>query len=1057
MLRKLVERALAMRLAVLGLAAILAGIGIWSFMRLPIDAFPDISSTQVKIILKAPGMTPEEVETRVITPIEMEMLGIPEQSVLRSVAKYAIADVTIDFADGTDIYWARSQVAERLNGVMADLPENVSGGMAPISTPLSDMYMFTIEGPQDLMEKRRALDWIIRPALRTVPGVADVNALGGRVETFEVDPDPGALAGAGLAASDLAEAIEASNRNDGAGRLTSGEESLILRSTGAIRTLDELSAVVVKAQSGHVVRVGDVAKVRTGSLTRYGAVTKNGQGEAVEGLVIGLRGADAAKVVDGVKARLDELQTSLPEGMKVVVFYDRSDLIGRAVGTVEEALLEATLLVVILLLLFLGDVRASLIVALALPMSALLTFIFMQGIGLTANLMSLGGLAIAVGMLVDGAVVVIENVVERLDDPQHAHESKLHAVFVAAAEVAKPVTSGMAIIALVFLPLLTLQGLEGKLFAPVALTIVLALASALMLSLTLIPVLAFYALKRSRTQDADRGPDAPGAAHASHEPWLMRKLAPRYHTLLAGAFARRRMVYSLAGISLIATGLAYSVTGKTFLPTMDEGSVIVQLTKLPSISLEHSIEGDLKVQRVILDKVPEVTDVIARVGSDELGLDPMSPNDTDSFLVLKPREEWRVPDKEWLLGELRKALADLPGIEPSFTQPIDMRISEMLTGARGDLAIKIFGPDLDELSRIAGQIQGRLEGIEGTAEAMTVANDTVGYLQFDIDRVAAGRAGMPVSDLQDAMRAQVEGLHAGVVAEGIRRVPIVIRGETGDLTAQGFADRLYRAPVGQLVRAGDVARVERTEGPVKLEHENGSRFAMVQAFVSGRDLVGYVEQAKADVAANVPLPAGYRIVWGGQFENQQRASARLMIVLPISLAMIFVVLYATLGSLRASLLIIGMIPFALVGGMISLALSGEYLSVPASVGFIALLGIAVLNGLVMVTYFRQLREKGVALSEAVRRGAERRLRPVLMTATIAAFGLVPLLFASGPGSEIQKPLAIVVIGGLVSSTLLTLFLLPILYERFGETAAERAAGERREAHDDTVEGSSSHD
>ena len=717
----------------------------------------------------------------------------------------------------------------------------------------------------------------------------------------------------------------------------------------------------------------------------------------------------------------------------MAVFYDRSDLIERAVGTVEKALLEATILVVVLLLLFLGDVRASLIVALALPMAVLLTFIFMRAIGLTANLMSLGGIAIAVGMLVDGAVVVVENVVERLSDPKHARNGKLFNVLVASAEVAKPVASGMAIIALVFLPLLTLQGLEGKLFAPVAMTIVLALLSALVLSLTLVPVLAYFVLK------------VKAEGHA-HEPWLMRKLSPRYHGLLAGAFARRRLVYGVAGLSLVVTVFAYSLTGKTFLPTMDEGSVIVQLTKLPSISLEHSVEGDMKAQRVILDKVPEVRAAIARVGSDELGLDPMSPNETDTFLELAPREEWRVADKEWLIGEIRTALSALPGIEPSFTQPIDMRISEMLTGSRGDLAIKVFGPDLAELSRIAGAIQGRLEAIRGTSEAMTVANDSVDYLQLAVDRVEAGRVGMPVSDLQDAMRAQIEGVHAGVVAQGIRRVPIVIRGEGEGLTAQTFADTLYRSPSGQLVRASDVAHVARVEGPVKLEHENGSRFALVQAFVSGRDLVGYVEEAKADIAQNVPLPQGYRIVWGGQFENQQRASARLMVVLPISLVMIFVVLYATLHSLRASLLILAMIPFAVVGGMVSLALSGEYLSVPASVGFIALLGIAVLNGLVMVSYFRQLREEGVPLAEAVRRGAERRLRPVLMTATIAAFGLVPLLFASGPGSEIQKPLAIVVIGGLVSSTLLTLILLPMLYERFGENRAESRAEEEENAH-----------
>jgi cobalt-zinc-cadmium resistance protein CzcA len=1025
MLRKLVEKALQMRLAVLGLAALLATIGAWSFVNLPIDAFPDISSTQVKIILKAPGMTPEEVESRVITPIEMEMLGIPKQSVLRSVAKYAIADITIDFADNTDIYWARSQVAERLNAVMGDLPNTVTGGMAPISTPLSDMYMFTLEGPQSLAEKRRILDWVVRPALRTVPGVADVNSLGGHVETFEVAPDNAALAATGLSTADLIAAIETSNRNDGAGRLVTGEEALIVRSTGAIRTLGDLANTVVKTNGGAVVRLSDVARVRMGSLTRYGAVTKDGKGEAVEGLVIGLRGADASMLVNDIKARLEEIKPSLPEGMSIAAFYDRSELIGHAVGTVEEALIEATILIIILLLLFLGDVRASLIVALALPMAALLTFISMRAIGLTANLMSLGGLAIAVGMLVDGAVVVVENVVERLSDEKYARAGKLHNIFVAAAEVAPPVASGMAIIALVFLPLLTLQGLEGKLFSPVALTIVLALLSALLLSLTLIPVLAFYLLN-VRT--------------GHHESWLMRRIGPRYGALLAGAFSRKRLVFTVAGGALLVTGGAYAITGKTFLPTMDEGSIVVQLAKLPSTSLEHSIERDLQIERAVMAKVPEVEAMIVRVGSDEIGLDPMGLNESDGFLKLKPRSQWRVKDKQWLVDEVRAALAAFPGIEPSYTQPIEMRTSEMLTGARGDLVIKLFGPDLKELARIAGAIQARLQTIKGTNEAMTVANDSVDYLQVDIDRVAAGRLGMPISDLQDMMRADVEGVRAGIVSDGVRRVPIVLRTDGGrNLTPQSYADQLYRAPTGQLVRTSDVAAISQVEGPVKLEHENGSRFALIQAFVSGRDIVGYVEDAKADIAQHVNLPAGYRLVWGGQFENQQRASARLMVVLPISILMILGILYLTMGSLRGSLLILTNIPFAMVGGMIALALSGEYLSVPASVGFIALLGIAVLNGLVMVSYFRQLREEGVPLAQAVRRGAERRLRPVLMTASIAAFGLVPLLFATGPGSEIQRPLAIVVIGGLVSATMLTLLLLPILYERFGESAAERAA------------------
>jgi heavy metal efflux system protein len=1027
MLRQLVEQALRLRLSVIGLAVILAGIGAWSFANLPIDAFPDISSTQVKIILKAPGMTPEEIESRVLTPIEMEMLGIPDQRVLRSVAKYAIADITIDFEDGTDIYWARQQVAERLGAVTGDLPSTVEGGLAPISTPLSDMYMFTLEGPQSLAEKRRVLDWIIRPALRTVPGVADVNALGGHVETFEVAPDSAALAAAGLSTGDIASAIEQSNRNDGAGRLTNGEEALIVRATGAIRTLDDLSSTVLRADGGAVIRLGDVAQVRTGSLTRYGAVTRDGVGEAVQGLVIGLRGADAGMVVEGVKTRLTEIAPTLPEGMQVDVFYDRSELIGQAVGTVESALLEATVLVVILLLLFLGDLRASVIVALALPMAALLTFILMRAIGLTANLMSLGGLAIAVGILVDGAVVVVENVVERLADPKHAHSSKLHAVFISAAEVAKPVASGLAIIAIVFLPLLTLEGLEGKLFSPVAITIVLALASALVLSLTLVPVLAFYLLKVK-----------PG----HHEPWLMRQVSPRYAALLDLAFAHRKVVFVLAAAMLALAAFAYSVTGKTFLPVMDEGSVVMQLAKLPSVSLDHSTARDVAIEQAIMQDVPEVTAIIARVGSDELGLDPMGLNESDAFLQLAPRSEWRVADKEWVVEQLRSVLARFPGIEPSFTQPIEMRTSEMLTGARGDLAIKVFGPDLGELSRISGEIQTRLEAIEGTTEAMTVANDRVDYLQLDIDRVAAGRLGMPIDELQDMMRAGVEGVRAGVVAQDGRRVPIVVRSDGGtDQGAQAFADQVYRSPSGQLVRLSDVAQANQIEGPVKLEHESGSRFALVQAFVSGRDLVGYVEEAKADVEANVILPSGYRLVWGGQFENQQRASTRLMVVLPIAVLLIFAVLYFTLGSLRASLLILTNIPFAVVGGMVALALSGEYLSVPASVGFIALLGIAVLNGLVMVSYFRQLREQGLPLVEAVRRGAERRLRPVLMTASIAAFGLVPLLFAIGPGSEIQKALAIVVIGGLVSATLLTLVLLPILYTRFGESRAEREAGD----------------
>lgn len=1020
MLRSLAAWALSYRLVVIALALLTAGLGAWAFLNLPVDAYPNIAQTQVKVILKAPGMTPEEVESRVITPIEMEMLGIPGQAVLRSSAKYAIADITIDFVDGTDIYWARQQVAERLSGVMGDLPPAVSGGMAPISTPLSDIFMFTIEGPLSLEEKRTLLDWTIRPALRTVPGVADVNALGGFVRTFEVRPDPIALASAGLSIADLQEAIERGNRNDGAGRLSQGEESLIVRAVGAIRSEADLQSMVIAARNGRIVRMGDVATVGAGSLTRYGAVTANGKGEAVQGLVIALRGADARAVVDGVKARIAELEKTLPQGTKIAVFYDRSDLIDRAVGTVEKALIEATVLVVVLLILFLGDWRAAAIVAATLPMAALVTFLMMRGMGLSANLMSLGGLAIAIGMLVDGAVVVVENIVERLNRAEDDGPPRLHSVYRATGEVVVPVSAGIVIIALVFLPLLSLEGLEGKLFAPVALTIIFALAGSLLIALTLVPVLASLGLGASR--------------HG--EPWIMRKLTPRYRALLDGAFRRKPLVYGLAALGLVLAGLAYGAVGKTFMPSMDEGSVIVQTAKLPTINLDQSVLGDTAVQRSLMKDVPEIAQIIARVGTDEIGLDPMSPNETDSFVVLKPRKEWR-GDKQFLVDEMRKSLDRLPGIEPTFTQPIEMRVSEMLTGSRGDLAVKIFGPDLATLSDLAGQVQKILSKTPGASEVMTVANDHVDYLQLDIDRAAAGRFGMPIDQMQDTLRAQIEGVHAGVVADGQKRVPILIKGdETIRSDATRFADLPLHTPDGTVARVSDMARVERTEGPVKLDHENGSRYALVQAFVSGRDLVGYVDEARAAVDREIRLPAGYRMVWGGQFENQQRASARLMLVIPAALLLILLVLLMTLRSMRASLLILANIPFAMVGGIISLWISGQYLSVPASVGFIALLGIAVLNGLVLVAYFRQLREEGQSMAQAVRLGAERRLRPVLMTASITAFGLVPLMFATGPGSEIQKPLAIVVIGGLVSSTLLTLILLPILFERFGEGAPE---------------------
>lgn len=1016
MLTRLVRFALAQRLFILLAGALLAGAGWYAFRNLPIDAFPDVSNTQVKIIMKAPGMTPEEIESRIAVPIEVEMLGIANQRILRSVSKYGIVDITVDFQDGTDIYWARQQVSERLANISADLPAGISGGMAPITTPLGEMYMFTVESDAMTLEQRRSLlDWVIRPALRSVPGVADVNALGGKVRSFEVVPDPVKLAAVGLSTAQLKTAIEANNRNDGAGRLGEGDEVLLVRSEGSIQSLDVLRAIVVKADAGASVRIADVALVREGHVTRYGVVTQDGRGEAVQGLVLGLAGANAQKVVRGVTQKLEDIKPTLPQGVTIKPFYNRANLVETAVGTVSKALLEATVLVLVLLGAFLGNLRAAVTVAVVLPLSALATFILMRWYGMSANLMSLGGLAIALGMLVDGAVVVVENIVQHLAHDGKDKLPRQHLVFRAVREVAAPVAAGILIIAVVFLPLLTLQDLEGKFFVPVAMTIVFALASSLVLSLTVIPVLASFLFKKVGHED----------------PWLARHALRLYEPILAFSLRRQKLIFAMAGVMLVAAVAVYGLVGKTFMPPMDEGDIIVGIEKLPSVSLEQTAELDLKIQQALMQGVPEITGIVARAGADEIGLDPMSLNQTDTFLVLKPRSEWPKGGKSALEDKIRRVLDGLPGVGYSFTQPIDMRVSEMIIGVRGDVAIKVFGPDLQTLNDLASQIEKLMKEVPGNQDVYTVENDGVQYLRVIVNRLAAGRHGLSVQDVQDALRVQIEGQRAGTVIDGNQRIPILVRGQDAvkDSPAE-FAALRIMAPGGQSVALNQLARLERESGPVKIDREMGSRYSVVVANVTGRDLVGFVEEARTKVTQAVKLPTGYRIAWGGQFENQQRAAARLSLVVPMSLGFIFLILFSTFGSVRQAMLVLSNIPFALVGGIMALWLTGEYLSVPASVGFIALLGIAVLNGVVLVSYFNQLYAEGLPLIECVTQGARRRLRPVLMTASITAFGLIPLLFATGPGSEIQRPLAIVVIGGLITATALTLILLPILYLRF---------------------------
>lgn len=998
----------------LAMAFIFAGLHAW--FNLPIDAFPDISPTQAKVILKIPGMTPEEVEQRVVKPIEQELLSIPNKRIVRSVSKYGIADITIDFNEGVDLYWARQQVSERLTGVLRELPASVSGGLAPITTPLSELFMFTLEGDTfSLAEKRRVLDWIIRPELRTIEGVAEVNSLGGEVQTFEVIPNTERMAALGISMMQIRQALLGNNSNDGAGRLTTGEEALVVRVEGAVKTLDDLRHMgLPTATPQQMVMLDDVATVRVGALTRYGAVTHDGKGETVEGLVLGMRGVNARELVDAVAAKLETLQPRLPKGMHLRTFYNRGELVTRAADTVIHALAEAAILVCIILYIFLGGVRAALVVAAALPLSLLSTFLLMRAFGITANLMSLGGLAIALGMLVDAAVVVVENIETVLATHPRGSLSQSELLLIAVRQVVKPVVAGVLIIGVVFLPLLSLQGLEGKLFAPVALTIIMALASSLLIAFTIVPALASLALQ----------------PEGGHEPVLMQKIHAGYVRLRDAVWRKPKWLYLTSLVSLILAAVLYSLVGKTFMPTMDEGDVLIQLQKLPSISLEASLEIDTRVQQAILKEVPEVKSIVARTGTDELGLDPMGLYETDTFLVLKPKNEWR-GSKDDIIQQLRVIMDRFPGLIYGFTQPIEMRVSEMLTGTRGDVAIKIFGADLTDINQAAQRVANAVQKIDGAAEVIAPKAEGLQYLSVTINRTNAAKAGMSVETLQQAFKNQIEGEALGYILEGGIRTPLTLKGnEATNRSPEAFKNMRLATPDGQSWSASALADIRLVEGPIRVDHEQSARYASIQVSVTQRDLTGFVQEAQQAVAA-LKLSPGIQVIWGGQFENQQRAAARLSLVIPAALVLIFAILVFTFGSILQAGIIFLNIPFALVGGIAALALSGAYLSVPASVGFIALLGIAVLNGVVMVTHFNERLANGEPLSTVVRLGTERRLRPVLMTALITALGMIPLLFATGPGSEIQRPLAIVVTGGLITSTLLTLLLLPKIFEYFG--------------------------
>ncbi|WQS36738.1 efflux RND transporter permease subunit [Helicobacter pylori] len=1009
MLASIIEFSLRQRVIVIVGSILILFFGTYSFIHTPVDAFPDISPTQVKIILKLPGSSPEEMENNIVRPLELELLGLKGQKSLRSVSKYSISDITIDFDDSVDIYLARNIVNERLSSVMKDLPVGVEGGMAPIVTPLSDIFMFTIDGNITEIEKRQLLDFVIRPQLRMISGVADVNSIGGFSRAFVIVPDFNDMARLGISISDLEEALRVNLRNSGAGRVDRDGETFLVKIQTASLSLEDIGKITVSTNLGHL-HIKDFAKVISQSRTRLGFVTKDGVGETTEGLVLSLKEANTKGIITQVYQKLEELKPFLPSGVSINVFYDRSEFTQKAIATVSKTLIEAVVLIIITLFLFLGNLRASVAVGVILPLSLSVAFIFIKLSDLTLNLMSLGGLVIAIGMLIDSAVVVVENAFEKLS--ANTKTTKLHAIYRSCKEIAVSVVSGVVIIMVFFVPILTLQGLEGKMFRPLAQSIVYALLGTLVLSITIIPVVSSLVLK----------------ATPHSETFLTRFLNRIYAPLLEFFVHNPKKVILGAFVFLIASLSLFPFVGKNFMPALDEGDVVLSVETTPSISLDQSKDLMLNIESAIKKHVKEVKSIVARTGSDELGLDLGGLNQTDTFISFIPKKEWSVKTKEELLEKIMDSLKDFKGINFSFTQPIEMRISEMLTGVRGDLAVKIFGDDISELNELSFQIAQALKGIKGSSEVLTTLNEGVNYLYVTPNKEAMANVGISSDEFSKFLKSALEGLVVDVIPTGISRTPVMIRQESDFASSITKIKSLaLTSKYGVLVPITSIAKIEEVDGPVSIVRENSMRMSVVRSNVVGRDLNSFVEEAKKVIAQNIKLPSSYYITYGGQFENQQRANKRLSTVIPLSILAIFFILFFTFKSIPLALLILLNIPFAVTGGLIALFAVGEYISVPASVGFIALFGIAVLNGVVMIGYFKELLLQGKSVEECVLLGAKRRLRPVLMTACITGLGLLPLLFSHSVGSEVQKPLAIVVLGGLVTSSALTLLLLPPMF------------------------------
>ncbi|KQP13183.1 CusA/CzcA family heavy metal efflux RND transporter [Pseudorhodoferax sp. Leaf267] len=1035
MFERIIRFAIEQRWLVLLAVLAMAGLGVYSYQKLPIDAVPDITNVQVQINTGAPGYSPLETEQRVTFPIETVMAGLPGLLQTRSLSRYGLSQVTVIFKDGTDVYFARQLVNERLQSAVGEMPEGIHPMVGPISTGLGEIYLWTVEAkdgakkpdgtPYTSSDLREIQDWIIKPQLRNVAGVTEINSIGGYEKQYQIAPNPERLSAYGLSMAELVTALERNNTNVGAGYIERRGEQYLIRAPGQARGVEDLRNVILSHSGATPVRVRDVATVDIGQELRTGAATDNGR-EVVLGTVFMLIGENSRIVSQAVARKMQEINRSLPEGVEAITVYDRTVLVDKAIETVKKNLLEGAVLVIVVLFLFLGNLRAALITAMVIPLSMLFTFTGMVNQKVSANLMSLG--ALDFGIIVDGAVVIVENCVRRLAHAQEkfgrplTRKERFHEVFAASQEARRPLLFGQLIIMIVYLPIFALTGVEGKMFHPMALTVVIALLGAMVLSITFIPAAVALFI---------------GHKVAEKENILMVWAKKAYRPLLERVLDAKAVVLTVAGIAIVLSGLLATKLGSEFIPNLNEGDFAIQALRIPGTSLTQSVQMQQQLERTLKARFPEIERIFARTGTAEIASDPMPPNISDAYVMLKPEAEWPAPrrTRQQLVEEVQEVVARIPGNNYEFSQPIQLRFNELVSGVRADVAVKVFGDDMAVLNKTAADIERVLNAIPGAAEVNVEQTTGLPMLTVNIDREKATRYGINIADVQDTIATAIGGRAAGTLFEGDRRFDIVVRLPEN---VRGNLDAIRRLPIAlpassvagsrvSFIPLSELASLELAPGPNQVSREDGKRRIVVSANVRGRDLGSFVTEASAALAEQVKIPTGYWTTWGGQFENLQSATRRLQIVVPVALLLVFTLLFAMFGNLKDGLIVFTGIPFALTGGILALWLRDIPMSITAAVGFIALSGVAVLNGLVMISFIRNLRGEGATLDHAIREGALTRLRPVLMTALVASLGFVPMAIATGTGAEVQRPLATVVIGGILSSTALTLLVLPVLY------------------------------